>query len=335
MRGKSYLQLRETTFDLYTEQERLPWYFKFLSTFSAWLVLAGYITFSIAYTSTPDELRVPQALVVGVAASAVFLGYLSDAALAFISRSLIFTFDGVLMPVLTASAVGVFSTVVHTALKRETPPENYVYLWVPLVVSAVATAISSGLSWVVYRKLRKIKDLDARRRTHIPMDNYSSPMIPKTSMHISREVQDMVPDDEKQRRQLMHLLMAKDAPHNASLEDSASSTYRIDLPWEESAPGSRQRSGSVPSQRSGPRFAIAGLGIGRERSTTGESFKDPRERRREQIERSGLAQTQSQSSTAGLSPAWHGYGHSPPLPQQYQPSPQQQPPQQQYFPRYD
>lgn len=311
MRGKSYLQLRETTFDLYTEQERLPWYFKFLSIFSAWLVLAGYIMFSIAYTSTPSELHIPANLITGLASTGVFLGYLSDAALALLSRSLIFAFDGVLMPVLTASAVGVFSTVIHRALK-DAPRENKVYLLLPLIVSSIATVISAVLSWMVYRKLRKIKDLDARRRTHIPMDSYSSPMIPK-SIHISREVQDMVPDDEQQRRQLMHLLMSKDKSRNRSMED-ASSTYRIDLPWEEAGP--RPRSGSVPSQRSNGRFAIPGLGLGRERSATGESFKDPRERRREQIERSGLVQVQSQPSSAGLSPAWPGYGHSPPSLQQ-------------------
>lgn len=322
MRGKSYLQLRETTFDLYNEQERLPWYFKFLSTFSAWLVLSGYIVFSIAYTSTSSELRISHAIVVGLAAAAVFIGYASDAALAFLSRSLIFTFDGVLMPVLTASAVGVFSTVIHVVLKTETSPENRMYLYMPLVISSFVTIVSAVLSWIVYRKLRKIKDLDARRRTHIPVDNSASPMIPK-SLHISREVRDMVPDDEQQRRQLMHLLMSKDKARNKSVEDTNSSTYRIDLPWEES--GSRQRSGSVPSQRSGARFNIAGLGIGRERSPTGEGFKDPRERRREQIEMSGLMQTPSHPNSAGLSPAWPTQGHSPPL---------QQPQYQQQFQRY-
>ena len=43
MRGRSYSKLRETTFDLYTEQERLPCYYKLLSTFSAWLILARFI----------------------------------------------------------------------------------------------------------------------------------------------------------------------------------------------------------------------------------------------------------------------------------------------------
>lgn len=317
MRGSSYLQLRETSFDLYNEQERLPWYFKFLSTFSAWLVLSGYIVFSIAYTSTASELRVSHAIVVGLASTAVFIGYASDAALAVLSKSLIFIFDGVLMPVLTASAVGVFSTVIHVVLKNETPPENQVYLWMPLVISSIVTLISAVLSWIVYRKLRKIKDLDARRRTHVPVDNSASPMIPK-STYISREVRNMVPDDEQQRQQLMHLLMSKDKARNASLEDTNSSTYRIDLPWEETA--SRQRSGSVPSQRSGPRFNIAGLGIGREKSSASETFKDPRERRREQIELSGLMQSQSNPNSAGLSPAWPSYGHSPPLqqPQQLQ-----------------
>lgn len=311
MRGRDYTKLRETTFDLYNESERLPWYYKALSIFSAWLVLAGYILFSIAYTSTPDELRISPSFVTGLAATGVFLGYLSDAALALLSRSLIFTFDGVLMPVLTASAVGVFSTVVHRALKKTAEPGNGIYLILPLVVAGVATITSAVLSWVVYRKLRKIKQLDARRRIHIPMDNHFSSIVPQ---NVSREVRDMVPDDEQQRRQLMHLLMAKeDRGRGPSMED-ASSTYRIDLPWEDGA--SRQRSGSMPNTttaKQGSRFTISNFGLGRERSGTTDSFKDPRERRREQIERAGLVNSAGLPNSAGLSPAWHGQRMSPPL----------------------
>ena len=317
MRSRAYSKLRETTFDLYTEQERLPWYFKALSTFSAWLVLAGYILFSIAYTSSPDELRISPSFMTGLAATGVFLGYLSDAALAFLSRSLIFTFDGVLMPVLTASAVGVFSTVVHKALKKNSDPGNEIYLVLPLATASVATVGSTVLSWIVYRKLRKIKELDARRRAHVPMDHFS-PMLPRggdgdMNTNVSREVRDMVPDDEQQRRQLMHLLMAKDdATRNPSI-DASGSTYRIDLPWEEGGT-SRPRSGSLPgagtSAKQSGRFSIQNLGIGRERSGTGDSFKDPRERRREQIERSGLVSGMiSQPGSAELS----GQRNSPPL----------------------
>ncbi|KAK5945797.1 hypothetical protein PMZ80_003005 [Knufia obscura] len=319
MRNRAYSKLRETTFDLYTEQERLPWYYKALSTFSAWLVLAGYILFSIAYTSTADELRISPNFITGLAATGVFLGYLSDAALAFLSRSLIFTFDGVLMPVLTASAVGVFSTVVHRALKKRTEPGNEIYLVLPLVVAGVGSVVSGVLSWVVYRKLRKIKELDARRRAHIPLGDFAgSPMLGMGGGgsglgHVSREVRDMVPDDEQQRRQLMHLLMAKDDRGRHSSVDGGSSTYRIDLPWEEGGgSSSRPRSGSLPpasaTAKQPSRFSIQGFGIGRERSNTGDTFKDPRERRREQIERSGLV-----SGNGVNSPAWHGQRYSPPL----------------------
>ncbi|KAK5096483.1 hypothetical protein LTR70_001657 [Exophiala xenobiotica] len=307
MRGRAYSKLRETTFDLYTEQERLPWYYKALSTFSAWLVLAGYILFSIAYTSTPGELRISPSFLTGLAATGLLLGYLSDAALALLSRSLIFTFDGVLMPVLTASAVGVFSTVVHRALKKTYEPANQIYLILPLAMASVATVIATVLSWIVYRKLRKIKELDARRRSHVPMEQFS-PMV-SGNLNVSREVRDMVPDDEQQRRQLMHLLMAKNDPMRSSSIDGSSSTYRIDLPWEEGE-GSRPRGGSLQpasTAKQTTRFSITNLGIGRERSGTADSFKDPRERRREQIERSGLV------SNGQPCPAGHGQGYSPPL----------------------
>lgn len=308
MRGRSYHPLRETTFDLYTENERLPWYYKALSTFSAWLVLAGYVLFSIAYTNDPGDLRVAPQIITGLAATGVFLGYLSDGALAILSRSLIFTFDGVLMPVLTASAVGLFSTIVHRLLKRQGEPGNQIYLYLPLATAVTATLVSSVLSFIVYKKLRKIKELDARRRAHIPMDNFS-PMLP---VNVSREVREMVPDNEQQRRQLMHLLMSK-ADRQPSLEDTGS-TFRIDLPGEES--GNRQRSGSLPpANRNGQssRFTISNLGMGRERSGTADSFKDPRERRREQIEMGGLLNSGSTPTSAGLAPAWQGNRPSPPL----------------------
>lgn len=300
MRGRSYTKLRETTFDLYTENERLPWYFKFLSILSAWLVLAGYVLFSIAYSSSPDELRVSSAFMTGLASTGIIVGYLSIAALAFLSRSLIFTFDGVLIPVLTASAVGLFSTIVHRVLKRNTERGDRIYLFLPLGAACLTTAVASVLSWITYRKLRKIKELDARRRSHIPME---SPLLP---VNVSREVRDMVPDDEQQRRQLMQLLMAKS--DRLSSMDDTSSTYRIDLPGEQSV--GRQRSGSLPpSNTSTSRF---NLGITRDRSSTNESFRDPREIRRQQIERGGLLNNGSISS-AGPSPAWPGARFSPPL----------------------
>lgn len=300
MRGRSYTKLRETTFDLYTENERLPWYFKFLSILSAWLVLAGYVLFSIAYSSPADDLRISPGLTTGLASTGIVVGYLSIAALAFLSRSLIFTFDGVLLPVLTASAVGLFSTIIHRALKKTTEPGNSIYLFLPLGAACITTVIAAVLSSLTYRKLRKIKDLDARRRSHVPLE---SPGLPQ---NISREVRDMVPDDEAQRRQLLSLLMAKqDKNRHPSMEDS-SATYRIDLPGEEA---SRQRSSSL-----GPGDASASRGrfhisISRDRSGTTESFRDPREIRRQQIERGGLLAANGNGN--GQTPAWHGQMSSP------------------------
>lgn len=159
----------------------------------------------------------------------------------------------------------------------------------------------------MYRKLRAIKELDARRRMHVPLDTYAkSPSVPNSS--ISREVQSKIPDDEAQRQQLLHLLMVKEN-RNASLEDN-SSTYRIDLPWDTAGGENRPRSGSLPNnnnnnnkqQASGSRLSIL---AGRERSNTAETFKDPRERRREQIEQSGILAHSPALNSAGLSPAWH------------------------------
>lgn len=211
------------------------------------------------------------------------------------------------MPVLTASAVGLFSTVIHRALKKEQEPGNQIYLILPLTVALVATVVSSILSFVVYRKLRRIKELDARRRMHIPSDSQSLMLPP----NVSREVREMVPDNEAQRRQLMHLLMSQ-TDRAPSLEDTGS-TFRIGLPGED---GSRQRSGSLPSAHTssnsnGGRFTISNFGIGRERSGTAESFKDPRERRREQIELGALLNNASTPSSAGLTPTWNGPRHSP------------------------
>ena len=302
MRGLKYYKLRDTTFDLYTEQERLPWYYKFLSIFSTWLILAGYILFSIAYTSIGAGLRISGTALTVIASAGLILGYLSDAALAYLSHSLIFMFDGVLIPVLTASAVGVFSTLVHRLLVGEPHSSNAIYLIIPLAASSLGTFVCGIASFFVYMKLRKIKERDARRRVHIPLESQLSPMI---SNNVSREMRDLVPDDEAQRMQLMALLMAKDERRRDGSVDGGS-TYRIDLPGEAT---SRPRSGSVPSQRSGHsggRFSVPSF-IGRDKN---ETFKDPRERRREQIEQSGLiTHTGSAPNSAGLSPTWLGHGH--------------------------
>ena len=104
-----------------------------------------------------------------------------------------------------------------------------------------------------------------------------------------------VPSEELQRQQLERLLFKRNADCTPSTE-AQSTTYRIDLPSPEISthegspyvPGDsgRIRSSSEPAERSSWQLQnLRNLFTGQRQSHQANTWKDPRERRREEIER--------------------------------------------------
>jgi len=323
---KTFSPLRKTVFDLHLERERLPWYYRTLAVVSSWLALGGYILFAMLFTSNEDNLKTSRVALTGLAGALVVVGYVAISITAWFSKSLLFCFDCVLLPILTASSMGIFVIVIHRALNDTFPIKTNLYFYIPLVTASVLTAASGALSFLAFRRLNNIKATDNRHRISPKRLAYAdtdtdTATDTATAAAAGTELRRMrIPEDEAQRQQLLRLLLKRESGRTPS-PDSVS-TYRIDLPSSLAENERRQylavptqdpgrgRSGSLPTTTPS-RWQLGNLMPGRNRSPTVDSFKDPRQRRREEIERGGSME----STTKLLSDPW-------PSPAPYSPVPQ-------------
>jgi hypothetical protein len=300
--------MRETSFDLYTERDALPWYFRTIAVVASWLALGGYVVFALVFTSDTDNIKVSRTFLTVLASALLVIGYATAAATAYFGRSLLFLFDAVLLPILTSSFMGVFVTVMNHALHKKFPIPTQIYIYVPLVIACVTTLGAGGFGYITYRKLYRIKELDGQRRQHVQRwergsyGNYGDPASTTELLPVNAWSANNLPEDEAQRRQLLRLLLNREAtPEVPENHRNSQTTYHIDLPGDRRdspgldglqvvQPDMRPRSGSLPA--SPGKWNILNK-ITRDRSPTVESqtFKNPRERRREEIERSSVLLT--------------------------------------------
>lgn len=239
----------------------------------------------------------------GLASACLVLGYTMVTLTAWMSKSLLFCFDSILLPSMTASFMGIFVIVMNHALHKKFPIPNKAYIYAPLVIACVSTVTTFVLSALVFRKLQRVKASDNRIRGSIHRRSYSDQYSSMTELMPMQE-----PEDEAQRRQLLRLLQNRDMKRTG--DPASGSTYRIDLPSSLGGDDrgrylavplveARGRSGSQPEGlRKG---FLSNILPARARSATGESFVDPRERRRSEIER-GVRSTQP--SPRPVSVAW-------------------------------
>lgn len=299
-----YARLRETVFDLYIERDRVHWGYKVGAYLSSWLALGGYILFALVFSSDPDNLKIPPIALTALAGTLLVVGYACTTIIALRSRSLLFCFDAVLLPILTSSFMGVFVIVMNHALHRNFDIPNQGYIYGPLITASLTTIASAVLTVWVYIKMRKVQDIDGRIRQRVPRwERQSLSHGPGGDAASTMELLPLsLPEDEAQRRQLLRLLLQREAERS----ERPSSTYRIDLPGESpsgqvqylSVPAggsdgdigsARPRSGSMPAN---PRRISLGDLLGKSKSPEqpqeSNIFKDPRQRRRDEIERLSL-----------------------------------------------
>ncbi|EXJ95085.1 hypothetical protein A1O1_00203 [Capronia coronata CBS 617.96] len=292
---RQYNRLRQTRFDLYIERDALPWYIKAVAIFASWLTLGGYILFALVFTSAESNLKPSRFTLTLLASIFLLVGYGVSAATAIYSRSLLFAFDAVLLPALTSSAMGVFVTVMNYAQHHDFPVPSHTYIYVPLGVASTTTVASAILCYITYRRLAKVKSLDNQRRQRGQRwDRASSASYgdATSTTELLPMHNDGLPEDEAQRRQFLRLLLDKDSRRSPNSQ-GPSNTYQITLPGENGdpprlqvvTPDGRQRSGSLPDNPS--KWNVLHK-FARDPSPTLEGSRDPRERRRQQIERTSV-----------------------------------------------
>lgn len=297
------------------------------------------MVFALVFTSAQDNTKVSRTFLTVLAAVFLIAGYAVITIVAYFSRSLLFLFDAVLLPILTSSFMGIFVTVMNHALHKKFPVPTLIYIYVPLVIACSTTIGAGVLSYITYRKVSNIKELDRQRRQHVQRwerGSYASyggdaasttELLPVTTTAWNTH---NLPEDEAQRRQLLRLLLNREASPQQSPSNNhrnSQTTYHITLPGDEHGPedalqvlesGARPRSGSLPANPG--KWNILNK-ISRDRSPTAGSsstFKDPRERRREEIERSSILLTPSiehgspwPSTPGSGQPLTYSYGPNP------------------------
>ena len=309
--------LRRTIFDLYIEKERLPWYYRTSALIASWLALGGYILSALVFTSDPSNLQTSRTVLTSIAAALLIIGYLTTALIAWLSRSLLFTIEAVLFPITTSSFIGIVAVVFNHALHKTFTIPNLSYIYAPLVTSIVTTFTCFALLILSHRRISSIKESDNRRGVSRLSQGYSDSFRYSSTTELV-PLHMHIPEDEAQRKQLLRLLLKREAARAPSPDNG--STYHIDLPpalaetepprythtrhlsvpslYDDGSSTTRGRRGSSSSPPKRPLSDLlsrpfAGVG-GRSRSSTGggQSFKDPREHRRDEIERQGVADAQ-------------------------------------------
>ena len=323
--------MKKTAFDLYLERDRIPWYYKAIALVASWLVLGGFILFPLVFTSNADNVKASRTALTSLGVTFFIVGYVSISVTAVLSRSILFCFDAVLLPILSSSVIGLAMVVFNHALHK-TFPVSQIYIIVPLTLASLSTVASAVLAGWTYHRINVIRASDNRRKVRPVREERSAwpglrdstsmqELLPqrRTDRASHGSISSMIPEDEQQRQQLLRLLLSREVARAPSPDGE--STYHIDLPDPLNGndylrvpnPGNSADESSLPG--SGTRYQLSKLlgGVNRAQNHIADSFIDPRQRRREEIER-GLAG--GKASSANPLNNWTG---SPQAPQAYTP----------------
>ena len=304
--GRRDWSQRSTLYDLYLERDAITWYFRILATTGTWLILAGYILFTFAAASDPKELTANQTTLVVAAATALVIGLVLTILTYLFVPSWLFRFDVVLIPNLISSSIGFLAILLHQEIHQKLSfSQPLIYL--PLLFAALGVLVSTSLALWTHRCIQRVRASDNRQR---------EPRHPENTDSAAVKLLPELPSEELQRQQLQRLLFKRNADRAPS-PDAQSNTYRIDLPSPEnssddrhlSIPGTsgRIRSSSEGTGRSSWQLQnLKNLLPGRMQALQSNSWKDLRERRREEIERAD-PRTSILRTPASAYDGWSGY----------------------------
>ena len=295
--GRRELLQRGTLYDLYLERSALPRYYRFLATIGTWMILAGYVVLAAAANPNRMNLITSKTSLVAAGIVLLVLGHILAISTYLFAASLTFRFDVVLVPAFVSCSIGFLAVLLNQRIHFQGSFDRpLVYLPILFSLLGVLTSIALAL-WIQYR-IHKVKELDIRRRKRPEQHRDSATWRPSSIDNSAAKLLPDLPDDELQRQQLERLLF-KNTNNRAPSPDAQTNTYRIDIPSPYSPNHGRHL--SVPENNYG-RVRSYSAGNNNERSgwqlqnlrnllhsrrQQADSWKDPRERRREEIERAG------------------------------------------------
>ena len=311
--GRREYSQRHTLYDLYVERDGLTWYFRFLATLGAWATLVGYIVFTFAATTSPKDLVTERSTLIVAGAVLLVVGHVLVASTYLIVQSWLFRLDVILIPTLISCSIGFLAILIHQAL-HQTLSFSSPLVYLPLLFATAGVIGSTSLALWTHRCIQGVRAADNRRREHRSQNSLGGAWQTLTSDDTSTiKLLPNPPSDELQRQQLEQLLSKRDFDRAPS-PDAQSNTYRIDLPSGYSPTNQHlltvpTNSGRVRSQSEGhqrPGWQLQNLRNllpTRRQANTSASWKDPREVRREEIERGGYRTSILQTPRSAYGPS--------------------------------
>jgi hypothetical protein len=286
---------RSTLYDLYVERDVITWYFRILATAGTWFILAGYILFTFAATPNPTDLAADRTTLIVTGTAVIVIGHILTVLTYLFVPSWLFRFDVVLIPTLLSSSIGFLAILIHQGIHQNLSfGQPLVYL--PLLFAALGILVSASLALWTHRCIQRVRALDKRRRGE---RHYQNQDVPAWQMEVTdsaaMKLLPDLPSEELQRQQLERLLFKRNTDRAPS-PDALSNTYRIDLPSADNSndgghlsvpsKNGRTRSSSEGANKSSWQLQnLKNLLPGKRQSHQTEVWKDQRERRREEIER--------------------------------------------------
>ncbi|EOA85448.1 hypothetical protein ACJQWK_06284 [Exserohilum turcicum] len=217
-------------------QESTPWYWRLIAMAASWMIVAGYLVLPGLYAKDA-QLRFTDTVLAVFVVALLTAGYSFTVLLCFACRDRRFQAEGVFLPALTSSALGLAS-IAYNFLA------SHAYRWgtaatMGTALSAVATLVYSSLCLYTYARLHQpAPQPDARANLWSEQSYYnnfvvnmyptavrspSQPLPPAHHLHLHQPV---YTDDDRVSQQMALLLSKSDS--RPSLD--ANSTFRIDLP---------------------------------------------------------------------------------------------------------
>lgn len=223
-------------------------------------------------------------------------------------------------PTVSSSVLGLLSVVLSMAILPVSKDVNSFRAFL-IILPSVFIIVGTLLVFFVSHRIHTIRSYDRARRIRASSTTSYNSAFPYGP---DSDAVNFLPESEQQRQQLLRLLLNKKADKPPS-PDSSQSTYRIDLPSERNAQGTRKVGGgylAIPESRGRRRSSeergiwqmqnlrnlIPGnkeLQIERRENDSGREGRSPspREMRRAEIERGTLSVRPSQETLSSITPS--------------------------------
>ncbi|KAK2762115.1 hypothetical protein FQN54_001122 [Arachnomyces sp. PD_36] len=175
------------------DAKRLYW--KTLATIASWLILAGFLTFPLAFEGQQGELQASRAALLTLAVSLTSFGYL--------------------IPCFSSSLLGLFNSVINIAV-RNLQPLGQVTI-VALALSAISTVCYGAAALYHLMSFDKLNIRGRKKKNSLWSDDGTA----------------LLSEDDMQRQQLRNLL--KQTSNRSPSPEISQNTFRIDLPGEDTS----------------------------------------------------------------------------------------------------